>query len=69
MLQGMHINKIEELKEASDMVSGAIKATRASLPQRLYWKETTPQHYLTGTGAHPPFSDPRRANFLVRWWE
>lgn len=47
---GMHFNNLTELHEASKNISSAITSQRSNLPQRLYWKETTPQHYSTKDG-------------------
>lgn len=62
IVQGLHMNYPNELKENAKLLSEAIQATRSSLPERFYWKETTPQHYLTGTGVFfspPPPSSQR----------
>ena len=53
------MNFPNEMKENAKLLSEAIKATKSSLPERFYWKETTPQHYLTGSGlpSSPPPSN------------
>lgn len=47
---GLHFNRMEELRETAEVISAAVKSQRSSLPKRFYWKETSPQHYLTSTG-------------------
>ena len=43
--QGIHYGEMGELREDIKAVAATVTETRSSLPDRTYWKETTPQHY------------------------
>ena len=53
MSQGIHYGEMRELREDLEAVAATVTETRISLPDRIYWKETTPQHY-NQTHGEPP---------------
>lgn len=55
-LQGIHYGEMRELREDLEVVAATVAETRSSLPDRIYWKETTPQHYNQTHGEQPPVS-------------
>ena len=48
--QGTHYADMDLLSKDTWTLAQTIEKLRTSLPHRLYWKETSPQHYLTEDG-------------------